>query len=842
MSRSSSRLSVTIKAGQSSKEPLHGQAAEKSDASIMDRIFGGDSDLSEIEEDGVPFSLNEVNNSSVLKDMDFDIATNSSTHDGDAEHPGPFTPRNTVLDDTHRHQTIRQSMIGSGIQRPLDATKIKTYSRRRVSREEEQSRTPSKAQVYILSSDSESSSLNLAISSPPKNGSNKRNQGKTTASKRQRDKEPHESPTPSLKRRRTITLDNNSSARRPSATPRSMIQTQSSLSPSSISVRRPRSDSLPTKAEKWSLETLGTLVWVCIGINNIPVGDGSKEAFWWPAKVSRIHSGKNVLDIQLFFPIDTEYKELGITLKDPSPLNILSYAKHKFDEKSFRTLPRTVSASAKCNINKLKTIKSRWNQAYVQILKEDEDLNDGFPSSAFALLSQTTIVNSADVLQTLSVSPKSKSKQYKKKIPQARLEEPNSSPLPDSSIRIPGELVLAKWRTSSDAYWPAKVLEYVEPKKPGCDATYLILYMDGWTEELTRNKFFIFEQEEFATCKLGEFESVETLHGNDELDDATEMFTTVDERLELPKLFDPTPPTSRFIKLPLLQQFAYIVPILHCALLADYKPCQDRITAFLMGGRTRQSLLKQVPRKGFLTRKEYGDLLRLVMRWAFGLESASSGVTQFTVSQGFGDLKESIKPSSLSTGADFQQSIEQPLPSKISTIEKTSSDQHEEDSTATFPPSSLPPVSIADDSPSCTPERVANEDHQVTIIDVDADIDKELTSATASAADDTPSVLPSFRDLPVHDKIHYCTDVLAHVAIIQILLWRNGERTTPQLLSDEEEQRLFDIGIELANQVDFAHEVQQLRETKVKMLETNSLPKLQSSSTNRGTRSRPKYD
>lgn len=81
--------------------------------------------------------------------------------------------------------------------------------------------------------------------------------------------------------------------------------------------------------------------------------------------------------------------------------------------------------------------------------------------------------------------------------------------------------------------------------------------------------------------------------------------------------------------------------------------------------------------------------------------------------------------------------------------------------------------------------------------------------------------------------------MLAHVAVVQILLWRYGERTSLRLLSDEEEKRLYDIGHELARQVDFVHEVQQLRETKIKLLETKQPLKEQNS--NRGTRSRPKY-
>ena len=79
----------------------------------------------------------------------------------------------------------------------------------------------------------------------------------------------------------------------------------------------------------------------------------------------------------------------------------------------------------------------------------------------------------------------------------------------------------------------------------------------------------------------------------------------------------------------------------------------------------------EAPEKGTLTRMEYGDLLRLVIRWAFGLETASSSMTQVsTVSQRSEDLKGGTKPSSPPPGADVQQSSEQPLPIESSLVEK----------------------------------------------------------------------------------------------------------------------------------------------------------------------------
>jgi hypothetical protein len=50
-----------------------------------------------------------------------------------------------------------------------------------------------------------------------------------------------------------------------------------------------------------------------------------------------------------------------------------------------------------------------------------------------------------------------------------------------------------------------------------------------------------------------------------------------------------------------------------------------------------------------------------------------------------------------------------------------------------------------------------------------------------------------------------------------MLLFWNQKRTTPDLLSPEEEQRLFDAGEELLNQRDWVWDVKRLRATKEKI-------------------------
>jgi len=46
----------------------------------------------------------------------------------------------------------------------------------------------------------------------------------------------------------------------------------------------------------------------------------------------------------------------------------------------------------------------------------------------------------------------------------------------------------------------------------------------------------------------------------------------------------------------------------------------------------------------------------------------------------------------------------------------------------------------------------------------------------------------------------YCTNILVPEAILQILLWRNGDRSSTAICSVDEEQRLHQIGLVLVQQ------------------------------------------
>jgi hypothetical protein len=81
-------------------------------------------------------------------------------------------------------------------------------------------------------------------------------------------------------------------------------------------------------------------------------------------------------------------------------------------------------------------------------------------------------------------------------------------------------------------------------------------------------------------------------------------------------------------------------------------------------------------------------------------------------------------------------------------------------------------------------------------------------------------------------------NVLLPEAILQILLWRSGERKSLDLLDVDEEERLHALGAMKMQETDWVHDVMRLRETKVRVMkkrEVRGTPL-----TSGGTRSRPK--
>ena len=89
----------------------------------------------------------------------------------------------------------------------------------------------------------------------------------------------------------------------------------------------------------------------------------------------------------------------------------------------------------------------------------------------------------------------------------------------------------------------------------------------------------------------------------------------------------------------------------------------------------------------------------------------------------------------------------------------------------------------------------------------------------------------------------YCMSVLAPEAIIQILLWRKGKRTTMELLPAGEEMELHKIGDKLRDETDWVRDIMRMYAACQRNIEKAERKKggdegVQAGSS--GTRSRPR--
>ncbi|KAL5532850.1 hypothetical protein ACEPAF_4624 [Sanghuangporus sanghuang] len=592
----------------------------------------------------------------------------------------------------------------------------------------------------------------------------------------------------------------------------------------------------------WSLEALGTLM--------------EPNAAYQKA-----------VRVRLFSPPYGSVESLLVTLAKPSSSSIASYTDRTYTAKSFWLLPPSSTSSWPAGFDKL---KSRWEEACKRIVEEDMRLNDGFPTSLTALLSQPQVYTDDDEDDSVSRASPKRPDASSSALTQG---EPWSPPPPDPNVTIPGEYVLCTTKTKGyfGKFYPAKVIAYVPPSGPNDPSRYKVHFMDNFDEDVTRDMFYIYEQEGFGTCKLGEFESVESLYEKDgEAGLEEDILAETGSHVVVPEIpLLPPPPPEEFCTLTMPEQSSYITPILMKIIENKYRPAEKRVSAFLSGGRERAKMSKDVPQKGLLTRSELNQLARILKCWTLSIDSSNGEMKDANISPEIDahhrpqrataippeepDTLQEVpsNPDDLSVKEVSRSSMEiegscHPGVDSISSILTTclTRDKEQEPS---LPPSSLPPSSTIDESPSNTLNGVGDDDHGIIVAESFFDSASQPNRADQRSNNGLPpSATPqrplsptrTFKDLLSHEKIHFCTDVLLKEAVIQLLLWRAGKRRSIDLLSETEELLLHESGSNLAGEFDIAHTVQDLRAKKEKFLSTRLQSKQPIPAG--GTRSRPK--
>ncbi|KAI0362547.1 hypothetical protein OH77DRAFT_1515775 [Trametes cingulata] len=442
--------------------------------------------------------------------------------------------------------------------------------------------------------------------------------------------------------------------------------------------------------------------------------------------------------------------------------------------------------------------------------------------------------------------------------PSSTWRAPSVNPLLD----IPGELVLAKEGKARTQYWPAKLLDYVKPTRPSQRPKYKVLFFDGTILQIEPDWFWTTADDEFATCKLGEStgnygldNDVDSMDEDDGAEDFNRPFAPEDEATlrapsPLPSL--PPPPPEEFeYDLSIAEQFDYVKPVLAAVLEGEYAPARERHEGFMRGAGARRKVLDSVPVRGSLSAKEKEEVAYLVRSWArrrerrremglsveYPLEKlyppdgdaapGEAGRGKAGESNGHvdDDTDSVLTPASDVSGGDTEPLAPfdaEPPPSSFAPTEgDTDDDERARDAMPDAPACDETRPDSTDDAMLASPAGTGP-----TAYGHARPRDGETAAIVATASEEPagnetlPRAAPrtTFHDLDAVEKITYCNNVLLQEAILQLLLWRTGQRKALGLLSPDEEQRLHDIALEEGEKTNWVHDIIRMRQAMEKTM------------------------
>ncbi|KAK0440695.1 uncharacterized protein EV420DRAFT_1581530 [Desarmillaria tabescens] len=168
------------------------------------------------------------------------------------------------------------------------------------------------------------------------------------------------------------------------------------------------------------------------------------------------------------------------------------------------------------------------------------------------------------------------------------------------------------------SYWPAKVLEYVPPVSRNQKAgKYKVLYLDGAMQTILRTWFKCLGDEEFGTCKLGEFEST-AINNDPNNNDDDSMMGQPHDREPSPVPSIPPPSSSDFIYLSIREQFCYT------------KPAH---VMFMAGGKARKILNQNAGERGTVIPNDVERLMHSLLPWVLRDEMVARRITDDRVEE-----------------------------------------------------------------------------------------------------------------------------------------------------------------------------------------------------------------
>ncbi|KAF9290027.1 hypothetical protein BGZ68_008108 [Mortierella alpina] len=187
---------------------------------------------------------------------------------------------------------------------------------------------------------------------------------------------------------------------------------------------------------------------------------------WWPGKITQYPPKDNVAKVSRFGNV----KPKSIVL-ECSESNILP-----FEHVSKESLQQ-------------QGLQSQFSKAFDTALREAIEAqlkdDDGLPSL-------DDIINHFSSAPSTSIETARKDTAIRQRPP----VRPDMTYMPDSSLSIPGELILAHWER---LYYPARIISFNEKSNK-----YKVEYATGNSLSIERKKFFTRYEKGFQTCQLGD--------------------------------------------------------------------------------------------------------------------------------------------------------------------------------------------------------------------------------------------------------------------------------------------------------------------------------------------------
>lgn len=507
----------------------------------------------------------------------------------------------------------------------------------------------------------------------------------------------------------------------------------------------------------------GPLVWVRVtrsGKLAPREPGGGVESYWWPACISEGRLATGPLTVSLYGEISPAAPK-SIRLEAPSPSHILPFKLPgqdipRFSLFTFRCLESGIQQQPLSKRPKT-VLDEAWHSAVDLAHEVDASLNDGLPSNLSSYRVDTVRIHKEKVGALTSDDSEAKLSTNSPKTSSERC----SPSLCDPLLEIPGELVFSLDKRGRTDYWAARVEQYLPPKTPSLPPKYRVRFKDDTFRVVSRDMFYTSDEPEFYTCRLGRYMSDDEESEADTDGEYVQYETGADE----PAILLPPPDPEDFCELPIREQFAYVKPIIRAILNETYLPARERHRAFVAGGLSRFRLQKAATGKGDLTVRDVSRLGRVLQNWVLGPMHLQK-VSPPSSPPGYLESE-----SGLSTQTDIQ--VEHLLlPDSLASSNST-------------PSSSQPSQasSLTDVRPS------------------------ESLRQRGS---------PSYEALSESDKLQYCLLVLFHEATLQLLLWRSGERRSPDLLSQDDEERLRLMGLAKSEERAWVKEITRMREMKTR--------------------------